>query len=130
MSKNKKIIKTNNVINILYPFRTSHGIWVYNDEDLGVYSEAFVCGSSEVIDAVVGKNVNNCIVVISSQPFPSPTLVLHKIEKIEEGLDNMLGWYRAEPLGMEHWLCSKILDYFPNYPETIYVKIDVPSILN
>lgn len=112
--------KTNNAINVIFPYRTKYGTWVYDDEDLGVYAEAFVCGSSEVIDAIVGKRVKKCKATISSQPFPNPTLTLHKIEK--EG--NIPGWYRAEPLGMEHWLCSKVLDYFPDYPETMYVKIE------
>ena len=117
----KKIDKTNNAINVLYPFRTSHGTWVYDDEELGVYSEAFVCGSSEVIDAIVGTEAKHCMATISSKPFPNPTIVLHKIDK--EG-NEIQGWYRAEPLGMEHWLCSKVLDYFPDYPEVMYVKIE------
>lgn len=120
MKKNKVVNKTNNAVNVIFPYRTKHGTWVYDDESLNTYEEAFVCGSSEVIDAIVGTKVNKCKVTISSSPLPNSTITLHKIDK-EDGIE---GWYRAEPLGMEHWLCSKVLDYFPNYPKNIYVKIE------
>lgn len=118
-TKKKIISKVNNAINVLFPYRTKSGMWVYDDEDLGVYGEAFVCGSSEVIDAVVGMDKDQCVATISSKPFPNYALKLSK-DKSEE----MPGWYLAEPLGMKHWLCSKVLDYFPDYPEEIYVKIE------
>lgn len=122
----KLISKANNALNIIHPYRTPHGTWVYDDEDLNVYSEAFVLGSSEVIDHLVGKETNFFDAIISSNPIPNPTALLVKIEKEFERFGSIPGWYKLEGTDMEHWLCGKVLDYFPDYPQQIFVKIENP----
>lgn len=115
MKKNKQ----NNTINVLFPYRTPQGVWLYNDEDLGVYGEAFVAGSSEVIDYLL-RGETECISTISSKPFPGYTALLNKIPNTD-----IEGWYQIEGNDMPpNWLCSKVLDYFPDYPDQIYVKIE------
>src|SRR6187397_3183436 len=93
--------KTNNVINTLYPYRVSPELWVYDDEDLGVKGEAFVVGSSEVINHLVGMDCNKFTAHISSQPIPGADA--HLIAIAREGID---GWYNLEGTDMEHWLCG------------------------
>lgn len=115
---NRKI-KSKNVINVLYPYRTENGTWVYDDSDIGVFKEAFVMGSSEVIDHLVGLDCNNFKLLISSNPIPNYTAKLNKLDREYEG------WYQLEGTNMEHWLCGCVLDYFENYPDNIYVKIEI-----
>lgn len=110
--------KAKNVINILFPYRLEDNLWVYDDEDLGVYREAFVMGSSEVINHLVGMECRKFTMAISHSIIPQYDAHLIKIEG-----DGSQGWYRHEESGMEHWLCGCVLDYFEDYPENIYVKI-------
>lgn len=116
------IDKSNNQVNVIHPYRTQYGSWVYDDADLNVYSEAFVMGSSEVIDHLVGKDVNFFDAAISQHPLPNPTAVLTRMDdkNIESGMN---GWYHLEGTDMDHWLCGCVLDYFPGYPAKIYVAI-------
>ena len=109
--------KANNEVNVIHPYRTQYRTWVYDDEDLGVYSEAFVMGSSEVIDHLVGEETNSFQAAISAKPLPKYDARLIKIEGEEEG------WYQLEGTDMQHWLCGCVLDYFQDYPDNIYVKI-------
>lgn len=117
LMQKRKVDKTGNAVNVIYPYRTSHGTWVYDDEDLGVYSEAFVCGSSEVIDHLVGEETNTFTAAISAAPIPGYQAKLVRLDNKE----GMTGWYRLDGTDMEHWLCSCVLDYFPDYPAEIYV---------
>lgn len=113
--------KTKNQINVIEPYRTLGGTWVYDDPDVPVYAEAFVMGSSELIDSLVGTKVNNLTVCFSSKPLPEVTIKLTNIDKEKES--EIKGWYRNEVTGSENWFCGHLLDYFPDYPEEIYVKI-------
>lgn len=121
----KKVVnKQNNAVNVLFPYKTQYQTWVYDDEDLGVYTEAFVMGSSEVIDHLIGADATHCKVLISSQPLPKYDALLEKINA-KEGEFEMEGWYQIADKSMPpNWLCGRCCDYFPGYPEQIYVKID------
>lgn len=122
MPKTKKIIdKSKNQINVIYPYRTEGGSWVYDDLDIPVVAEAFVCGSSELIDMVVGEECNNFTAYISEQPIPEATCILDNID--EEKNDGMQGWYRMRGTTHENWFCSHLNDYVSPYASTIYVKI-------
>lgn len=81
--------KSNNQINVISPYRKGN-IWVYDDPDIGVYSEPFVMGSSEVIDFLVGEETNFFDAAISSKPIPKYDARLVKIE-VEKGIE---GWYQ------------------------------------
>lgn len=116
------IDKSNNQVNVIHPYRTRYGSWVYDDPDLNVFMEAFVMGSSEVIDHLVGKDVNYFDATISQFPLPKPTAVLTRLDE-KNSEQGMNGWYHLEGTDMDHWLCGCVLDYFPGYPEKIYVVI-------
>jgi len=118
MKEEKIIDKTKNSINTLHPYRLANDLWVYDDEDLGVYSEAFVMGSSEVINHLVGMECDKFTMFISAQPIPEYDAHLVKIKG-----DGSEGWYQLQGTGMEHWLCGQVLAYFPDYPSDIYVKL-------
>jgi hypothetical protein len=57
---------------------------------------------------------------ISKDPIPGYNYRLINIS-IEKGS----GWYRMVGTDMEGWLCPATLKYFEDYPENIYVKIEV-----
>lgn len=120
--KSTLIDKSNNTVNIIHPYRTKFGTWVYDDPELNVYMEAFVMGSSEVIDHLVGKDTNYFDAAISSHPLPNPTAVLTRMDN-KNRESGMNGWYHLEGTNMDHWLCGCVLDYFSDYPEKIYVVI-------
>lgn len=111
--------KATNEVNVIHPYRTQYRTWVYDDPDIGVYSEAFVMGSSEVIDHLVGEETNQFTATISAKPLPKHNARLIKIDE-EKGIE---GWYQLEGTEMKHWLCGCVLDYFTGYPNDIYVSI-------
>lgn len=115
-------MKQNNAINIIYPYRTEIGTWVYDDKDCNTFKEPFVLGSSEAIDYLVGKDCNKCECIISSSSIPDYSAKLLKLNEpeITGGIE---GWYNIEGTPIIHWLCGKTLDYFPSYPDTMYVKL-------
>lgn len=122
--KKQLVDKTNNAVNVLFPYKTKYNTWVYDDEDLGIYSEAFVMGSSEVIDHLIGEDARFCKVVISSSPLPRYDALLEKIEDVK-GEFAMEGWYQISDKSMPpNWLCQRCCDYFPGYPQQIYVSIE------
>ncbi len=123
----KTIDKTKNQINVIYPYRTQGGTWVYDDPDIPVYAEAFVMGSSELIDMLVGEDCNKFIAYISSSPLPKSTVILDNIDdKVENDMGDISieGWYQMRGTQHKNWLCNHLNDYFyPPYPKTIYVSI-------
>ena len=141
--KAKKVLvdKSTNQINLIHPYRTKYGLWVYDDEELGVYNEAFVCGSSELIDHLVGEECNSFSAYISSKKIPKYTVKLVNIDeqiKKEDALKSFKGevkinnpnqyepqgWYMMEGTEHRNWLCSRLTDYFTGYPKEIFVKIE------
>lgn len=118
--------KRNNTVNVLYPYRTKGNTWVYDDLDIPVVGEAFVMGSSELIDMLVGKEANSFTMYISAKPLPSPFIAIDNIdESMDEELVGIKGWYQERETGHKHWLCSQVSQYFIDpYPKTIFVKID------
>lgn len=113
-------MKHKNQVNVIYPYRTHGGTWVYDDPDVPVFAEAFVMGSSELIDHFVGEKAMKFTAYISSKPLPRQTLHLVNIDKGGE----IQGWYRLVGTDMENWLCGHVLDYFEGYPQNIYVSIE------
>lgn len=113
-AKRKKI---SNVINVIYPFK-KHGIWVFNDDSVGLHEEAFVCGADDIIDELT-KEIPNAkkgfTLLFSDKPFPSGRELFIKTSEEDGGT-----WYKSKSLGMEGWLCSALLKYFKKAPQTIY----------
>lgn len=110
--------KTQNQINVIYPYRTKHGGWSFDDEAVGLYGEPFVSGIPEIIDAIVGKKTKQFTAFISKDPIPNYTGCLE--QTIEKGT----GWYKLQETGSLGWLCPATLKYFEDYPNKIYFKIE------
>ena len=63
-----------NTMLTIHPYR-KNGDWVFDDSQFGLIAEPFVCGASEMIDAIVA-NANlvdaemGFRMIFSAQPFP------------------------------------------------------------
>jgi len=107
-----------NQIAIIKPYKWE-GLWVFDDDRVGLNREPFVAGADTIIDlAVHEKQVrdpeNGFLLLFSADPFP--------------GADK-LSWVRAETggnvydwKGHEGWLCPALLKYFPQPPRQIYAQ--------
>lgn len=110
--------KTKNQVNVIFPYRTKGGIWCFDDEEVGLQAEPFVGNCNKMIDMFVnGKK--KCIIYISETPIKDQTFQLKKIVSYSEGTYNLVGTQE------EGWLCPATLKYFKDYPDNIYVKIEV-----
>jgi len=115
-----KIDKTQNTVNVLFPYRTKYGVWCFDDEQLGIVGEPFVGDINTMID-IHAQGSENLIINISSQPIPGSTLSLTKREDLGQG------FYQLDGTEITGWLCPCFLNYFPDYVEKVYAKITLPK---
>ena len=94
---------------------------MYDDLDVPVVAEAFVAGSSELIDLLVGPDCNKFTAYISKDPMPNLSVVLDNIDHLVD--EPIKGYYEMRSTGHRNWFCGHLLDYFEGYPDTIYVSI-------
>ena len=111
-----------NVINVIRPYKWS-GIWVFDDELVGLDKEAFVAGADTMIDmALAKKGIQNgedgFVMIFSASPFPGADYQLEW--QREETGGNIYLWREA---GQEGWLCPALLRYFDSPPQQIYVQL-------
>lgn len=114
----KLVNKTNNQINVIYPYRTQGGGWSFDDEEVGLHGEPFVLGIPEIIDSIVDKKAKRFTVFISKDKIPNYTGLLIKLKKEDTG------WYTLHGTEFKGWLCPATLKYFKDYPDKIYFKIE------
>ena len=111
------INKTKNTVNILYPYRTSCGVWCFDDKDLGIVAEPFVGAINTMIDMFT-QGATQAVFYISHSPIHEHTLSLTQRPELGTGMYQLDG---TEIIG---WLCPCTLNYFADYPEKIYAKIE------
>jgi len=111
-----------NAISVIKPYRWE-GLWVFDDERVGLVKEPFVAGADTLIDvAIERKGIKSAdkgfLLFFSATPFP--------------GADFHLEWSRAESsgnvyvwreTGQEGWLCPALLKYFEEPPANLYVQL-------
>lgn len=108
-----------NAIMVIAPYRL-HGMWVFDDERVGLVQEPFVEGADFLIDqwtVAIPDAKDGFRLVFSGQPFP--------------GFQHHLTWQRAEmsgniyqdqDSGAEGWLCPALLKYFDEPPAELFVQ--------
>jgi len=114
-----------NAIRVIYPYR-HEGLWVFDDEHVGLHREPFVAGADTAIDlALAAKGIEDAAsgfrLMFSDGEFPGYDFRFDWVRAGEGG-----NWYRSgsfEELE-EGWLCPALLRYFERAPERIYVKFD------
>lgn len=109
-----------NSISIIKPYKYL-GMWVFDDEKVGLIQEPFVSGADVLIDKVTESIPNaedGFILIFSDDYFPDADF------KIEwRRADNSGNWYYSEEFDMEGWLCPALFKYFPDAPKNLYVKV-------
>lgn len=112
-----------NAINVIYPYK-NEGMWVFDDEKVGLDKEPFVAGADTMIDEVLAmKNLENADsgfrLVFSAGEFPRYDV---KFDWVREGEGG--NWYKSEALQMEGWLCPALFRYFDDAPKHIYARFE------
>jgi hypothetical protein len=116
-------ISPGNAISVIFPYR-HNGLWVFDDERVGLDKEPFVAGADDLIDmALERKGIqdpeNGFRMIFSGTEFPDADFKLDWVR--EEGGGNV---YRSADLDDEGWLCPALLKYFVEPPVEIYVKLE------
>lgn len=110
-----------NALTVIKPYRWE-GMWVFDDESVGLVKEPFVSGADEMIDRLVSEipvASDGFRLIFSGTPFPGYST--HLSWRREEYGGN---WYFAEQFDMEGWLCPALFKYFESAPSDIYVKAE------
>lgn len=110
-----------NSIFILYPERTSFGIWVFDDESTGLVREPFVGETNTLIDNMVGdiKAEGSPIALLfSASSFPNYQVKLELSNTSPSGTTYYSPKYKIFP-----WLCPAMFKYFPTAPEEMFACV-------
>ena len=112
-----------NQILVIAPYwLTSAGLWVFDDDRVGLVQEPFISGVPEMIDDLV-KDIpyarNGFRLLFSPEPFPG---FQRKLTWVREEVGG--NWYRADEPPLEGWLCPALFRYFDQVPAKIFVKAE------
>lgn len=106
-----------------------HFQWVFDSDRHGLYEEAFVCGMTEIIDAVLEDNdivpasvESGFRLTFSSNPWPKSTHSLKWLAAEDGGNVYEIRLKNGER--MQGWLCPALLCYFDKAPKEIHVGVE------
>ena len=105
----------------IYPYKYE-GLWVFDDERVGLIQEPFVSGADEIIEYMtrtIPEAHRGFRLMFSRSPFPGWMLELEW--RREESGGN---WYYSVTLDREGWLCPALFRYFTAAPVRIYAKFE------
>lgn len=108
-----------NAIMAIYPYK-HQGVWVFDDEKVGLVQEPFVSGADEIIEKMVAEipdAEDGFSLFFSASPFPGYQFVFEWRREEYGG-----NWYYSKDIDMEGWLCTALFKYFDNVPEKIYAQ--------
>ena len=108
-----------NSLTVIHPYKYE-GVWVFDDERVGLVQEPFVSGADTIIDRLV-EGIPNAdqgfSLVFSADPFPGYDA---KFEWRREEYGG--NWYFNSGLEMEGWLCPALFKYFESPPQELYAQ--------
>jgi hypothetical protein len=113
-----------NALWVIFPYK-EHGVWVFDDERVGLIREPFVAGADLILDVLTANlpRVDQGVkLVFSAAPFPGYT-ARFVWERSEYGGN----WYRWPEKGMEGWLCPALFKYFDKAPPELFVSVSAKS---
>jgi hypothetical protein len=117
-----------NSIRVLQPFLKA-GMWVFNDEAVGLREEPFVSGIDDMIFKVFeqkhGRETregDKVTLVFSADPFPGCQIHLEWMRGDVGNSEREGNWYRAGELDMDGWLCPALFKYFERAPQNLYIE--------
>ncbi|MBV9849237.1 MAG: hypothetical protein JO250_06070 [Armatimonadetes bacterium] len=114
-----------NSLYVIAPYKYE-GLWVFDDERVGLVQEPFVGGADAIIDRLVAglpQAHQGFRLIFSAEPFPGYTL---KFDWVRPELGGNV--YRAADLNMEGWLCPALFKYFAQAPPELYVRIEAKAV--
>ena len=112
-----------NQIIAIYPYKES-GLWVFDDERVGLDKEPFISGADTLIErALEAKGIvdgeNGFRLLFSAGEFPGYDLKLAWVREGDGG-----NWYRSKEFEMEGWLCPAMFKYFDTAPKELFAKFE------
>ena len=109
-----------NSILVIHPYRYD-GVWVFDDDRVGLVQEPFVAGADTVIDRMVAHvpgAADGVTFLFAASRFPGSQHEL--IWRREEIGGN---WYYSPDFDLEGWLCPALFKYFDTAPPSIHVQV-------
>lgn len=110
-----------NSLYVLRPYRFE-GMWVFDDDAVGLRREPFVLGIDAMLDrltAGIADAGEGFRLVFSTQPFPGYAA---KLEWRREEYGG--NWYFSPTFGIEGWLCPALFKYFDAAPGEFYARAE------
>ena len=108
-----------NTLIAIHPYMYE-GMWVFDDEKVGLIQEPFVSGADTIIETMVSDIPNaseGFTLIFSASPFPG-----YQVE-FDWRREEMGGsWYYSSDLNTEGWLCPVLFKYFENAPGKIFAQ--------
>lgn len=120
----------NNSLMVIYPY-LDNGMWVFDDDAVGLVKEPFVAGVPEILEALLVKEKipnpeSGFRLIFSATPFPGHQLVAVRLREDVGG-----NWYGVESPegaeGAEGWLCPAMFKYFSQAPDSLYIRVESAS---
>lgn len=108
-----------NSIIAIHPYKYE-GLWVFDDEKVGLVQEPFVSGADTIIETLAQSipNANDGFTLIfSANPFPGYQVKFAWVREDSGG-----NWYYFKELDLEGWLCPALHKYFQESPQNIYAQ--------
>lgn len=105
----------------LTPYK-HEGLWVFDDEAVGLVREPFVLGIDTMLDrltADIPGSENGFTLIYSPAPFPG--FQAHLEWRREEYGGN---WYHCPELDLNGWLCPALFQYFDEAPQQLFAKAE------
>ena len=110
---------TMNEIIAIHPYKFE-GLWVFDDDRVGLVQEPFVSGADTIIDKMVVDIPDaelGFTLLFSENPFPG-FQAMFEWRREEMGGN----WYYSADLGEEGWLCPALFRYFEAAPTKIFAQ--------
>ena len=108
-----------NSLRVIHPYQHA-GMWVFDDETVGLVKEPFISGADVIISKMVHDlpgAVQGFHLIFSDNPFPGYQIELVRRESEFGGV-----WYFCRMLALQGWLCPALFKYFPTAPDALYVQ--------
>jgi len=112
-------------IRAIHPYR-HEGLWVFDDETVGLRQEPFVSGADGILDrltAGIPGAATGFTLLFSAQPFPG-----FHIECLWQREEFGGNWYHCPAYGADGLLCPAQLKYFETTPPRLYVRTQAKGI--
>lgn len=119
----KKQIVPQNTLFTIKPY-FENGMWVFDDNSVGLVKEPFVLGVPEIIETALKEKAipdpqKGFVVIFSSNPFPQYDVELKKQEEEDGG-----NWYLWTKTNQKGWICPALFCYYDKAPDFLYIKIE------